>query len=665
MKNPAKTDGNRSAGLVKRDNQNITHQNEWRNTENERILLGCYAQNAPVGPDIGEALFSSAINRTIFKVIAELRSAGHIVDLTIMCSELGRLKKLDYCGGCDAIAELTNGAMPSNVSYYEERLIESFNLRRLHETACRTKEAIENGATPEEIQDNLYVGSRKTKKPIKTNTDNRKIIMISEIKELHIMSQLTWEGIVKAGRPVYQTDGIPERVKKTEYGAKIEPLTQDSLRHEASQSNCYLKTKSVAEDKTYFVEVPPPVDVIKDALASTNIPLPTIKGIISHPTIAENGKIVCRAGYNPDTCLYIDTNEEILRSVENIPAAPTASEISEAVGLIDEVITDFPFIGSADRAGYFSMMLTMLCLPIIRGSIPIFIIQAPAPGTGKSLLAESSVKIVTGRSPAPTPWAENEEELKKSIHSLLLSGSEYIFIDNVNTKIKSGTLAAVITSRQLNSRVLGFSKMASVPCNAVIILTANNPDLSREIARRCVPIGLASNFENPSERSGFKHPDLDQFIMENRQGLLRAGLTMARAWFADECDTTGVKVLASFENWSKTIGGMLKSCGINGFLENTGEFFSLADGEAENITAFVKAWYNEKGHFPVLVKDILLLAKEHGLVNEKYPENSQKKALGHFLRRKQDIVFAGIKITRSGLSAGNMTWKAVKVEEVS
>jgi len=514
------------------------------------------------------------------------------------------------------------------------------------------------GANEKEVSHSLPHSADTVKK--------RSNIYVSATPELHILSRKTWEGIVAAGRPVYQTeDGLPVRVRNTEAGAGIETLTQDSLRHEASHSNRYLKSKPGDDGNVSHVEVLPPVPAMKDALASAEMPLPVIAGIIKHPTIAGNGKIINYAGYNPENRLYIDADEKTLKAAENIPAAPAALEISEAVRIFDDVIADFPFVGAADRAGFFAMCLTMLARPIIEGLVPAFLIKAPTPGTGKSLLAASGIRIAVGRAPAPTPWVDNEEEIKKSIFSLLLSGGEYIFIDNVTAKLTSATLAALLTSGQLNARILGFSRMATAKCGATIIITANNPELSREIARRCVPIGLASNFENPSERTGFNHSDLSRFVDENRPGLIRAGLTMARAWFADECDSSGVKTLASFEGWSRTVGGILKSCGIGGFLENTEDFFTTAEGDAESITAFVRAWYGKEGHFPVLVRDILPLAVEHGLVNDKNTEASQKKSLGQLLRRKQDMVFSGIKITRCALSAGNLTWKteAVSPEE--
>jgi hypothetical protein len=495
-------------------------------------------------------------------------------------------------------------------------------------------------------------------------TDNRKKIILSETPDLHDQSRLTLEAIASFGREVYKMDRSLVRVvtNENENKKKIELLTRDSLRHEASHAVRYAARKSKGDGTScYSIKKYPPLDIIKDALASAEIPLPVINGILSHPTISENGKMIHKPGYNSDIKFYIDADAEILKAAENVPVTPTAEEVAEAVKAIDEVIINFPFKSAADRAGYFAMLLTLMFLPLINGSIPLFLIRAPTPGTGKTLLGETGIKIVTGRPAATTPEMENEEELKKTLHSLLLSGAEYIFIDNVTTKIKSGTLAAMITSRRFNCRILGSSTMASVPCNAPLIFTANNPDLSRENARRCVPIEVACDFENPAERTGFKHPDLNQYITDNRPALIRACLIMARAWFADECGASGVKILPSFENWSRTIGGILKSCGVKGFLENTKDFFSTADGDAENITAFVHAWNEEKGEYPVFANEILHLAGKYGLVDERKPEGSQSRSLGKLLNRKQDMVFSGIKITRGSLSNGITTWKTTKI----
>jgi len=133
---------------------------------------------------------------------------------------------------------------------------------------------------------------------------------------------------------------------------------------------------------------------------------------------------------------------------------------------------------------------------------------------------------------------------------------------------------------------------------------------------------------------------------------------MVRAWFSDECDASGVKILPSFENWSRTIGGILKSCGVKGFLENIGDFFSTADGDAENVGAFIQAWYTEKGSYPVTAKDVLPIAKDFGLISDSlHGEGSQAKSLGRILKRKRDIVFSGLKITRCSQIKGIQSWK--------
>ena len=487
-------------------------------------------------------------------------------------------------------------------------------------------------------------------------------IIISNIPELYNQSGAVLKALTKSKREVYQIEGVISRIRHIESGARIEPLTQDGLRYEISQSVCCLKRKTYADGREVLFEVDPPMGVVRDALASAEIPLPPIAGIVSHPLISENGKIIYCAGYNPDTLFYVAAPEEILKAARGVPIAPNVAEVSEAVALIGEVAIDIPFATEADRANYFAAFLTMLNRPLIKGPTPIILIESSTQGTGKTLTGESIIKINTGRPAVPTAWSSDEEELKKTIHSMLISGNEYIFIDNVNGKIGSGTLASVVTSGSLNSRILGFSKMVSAPCNAIIIITANNPDVSREIARRCVPIKLVTDLENPAERTGFKHPDLDSFIMENRAELIKAGLVMIRAWFANECDTSGVKVLGSFEAWSRTIGGILKSCGIKGFLENTADFFSLSDGDAENWGAFLGAWYKEHTNSPVMVRDILPLAREYGLVDEKRPEGSQKKSLGRVMLKKRDVVFGGIKVTRASFRSGNLTWKAIKTE---
>ena len=73
-----------------------------------------------------------------------------------------------------------------------------------------------------------------------------------------------------------------------------------------------------------------------------------------------------------------------------VPKEPTDDEVEQAKNLLlDEYLVDFPFEGDADRANALAYLLT----PFIRemvGLVPMLILDAPTPGTGKGLLLSAS-----------------------------------------------------------------------------------------------------------------------------------------------------------------------------------------------------------------------------------------------------------------------------------
>jgi hypothetical protein len=230
------------------------------------------------------------------------------------------------------------------------------------------------------------------------------------------------------------------------------------------------------------------------------------------------------------------------------------------------------------------------------------LVKAPVAGTGKSLLAKILLLIITGRRPALSTLPESEEELSKVLLSVIMEGGEYFVLDNVNRRINSGTLAAVITSGVLRGRILGKSEMITVPARTPVILTANNPDLSRDMARRCVTIDLSIDLENPAGRNNFKHPDLENYVLENRGRILTAAFTLARAWH-NAGKPEGKATLGSFETWSRIIGGILTNAGISGFLSNAESFFRSRILTARiSVGLWMRGIRNTgKARFPLLI----------------------------------------------------------------
>ena len=159
-----------------------------------------------------------------------------------------------------------------------------------------------------------------------------------------------------------------------------------------------------------------------------------------------------------------------------------------------------------------------------------------------------------------------------------------ILLDNINTaggrKLDSPALASVLTATTWTDRILKETQMTDLPNKALWFLTANNPQMSRELARRSVRIRLVPAEEQPWLRTAFKYPDLKGWARTNRGRLIWAALILARAWQVGRL--RGKQRLGSYESWSEVIGGILDvNQGIDGFLEKLEDVYREANSDTE------------------------------------------------------------------------------------
>src|SRR5262249_47672497 len=143
-------------------------------------------------------------------------------------------------------------------------------------------------------------------------------------------------------------------------------------------------------------------------------------------------------------------------------------------------------------------------------------------------------------------------------------------------------------------RIIGTSNVVSAPVQCLWMATGNNPILAEDIARRTVRIRLDTQTERPYERAGFRHPNLMEWVADNRPTLIWAALVLIRAWIAEACPA-GAANLGMFESWSRVMGGILEVTGIPGFLANRKATFLEDDPEGVALKSFVEVWWHNFG----------------------------------------------------------------------
>lgn len=91
------------------------------------------------------------------------------------------------------------------------------------------------------------------------------------------------------------------------------------------------------------------------------------------------------------------------------PTDPVKEDVAAAVEILFEPFDDFPFVADVDRSVAVSAILTSLLRPQLPAA-PLHGINATAPGTGMTLLANVVGMIATGR-PVPATAMGKERRI--------------------------------------------------------------------------------------------------------------------------------------------------------------------------------------------------------------------------------------------------------------
>lgn len=383
----------------------------------------------------------------------------------------------------------------------------------------------------------------------------------------------------------------------------IRALSRAAVRGHLARSADYYRLKGEHEVAAF-----PPMDLVDDLMALGSWPLPPLEAVTESPTLRPDGSLLSQPGYDRATRLFYRPQEGF--ALAHVPDHPTAQDVQAALALLNEALGDFPFDSEASYANALATLLTPAVRPIIDGNVPLAGMDAPTAGTGKTLLASVISTVTTGSLPAVMSECSSEEEWAKVITSQVMRGAGVIIIDNIEGELKSGQLAAAMTSRVWSARALGRNEMIELPQRAVWMATGNNIRFAGDLARRSFWIRLDPKVARPWQRTGFKHPALIPWVLEHRPDVLAALLTLARAWFAAGQPAPSVKPLGSFEEWTRIVGGILEYAGVRGFLGNLEEMYEMADGDTQAWEAFLAAWHQDYGERAVTVAEVAKRLKD-------------------------------------------------------
>lgn len=487
-------------------------------------------------------------------------------------------------------------------------------------------------------------------------------VIVCNKKHLRLITDEALEAIGQANSSptIFQMGGQLVRIRTRNPDPEIEILTQDAARGCLARCANWVNAYAQADGAVKCVPVPPPLEIVRDILSLAHWPaslVPHLTAVVRSPAFMRDGELICTPGFHAKHGIYYSPDRDLV--IPPVSATPTKDEVEEAKRLIfEDLVPDFPFVDDkgASKAHYVAMILAPFVRDMIGGPTPQFVVDAAKEGTGKTILAGAAITIFTGLPAATMAISKYDEETRKAITATVIAGATHLLFDNVSGLVESGVLANALTSPVWSDRILGESRLIRLPIRWLCILTGNNVQLSRELARRTLLIRLEPNSEKPWERKpeSFRHYPLTEWVTQNRGRLIWSALTFIQNWIA-QGKKPGPKTLGSFEDFSRIIGGILQAANIGGFLGNVTDFFDRADDTEDEWRAFVPVWWNEFRNDAKVSKELLRLARTQKMLPsviaktaDKKELASQNKSFGRLLPQKIGACYSGFKILDAG-----------------
>jgi hypothetical protein len=330
--------------------------------------------------------------------------------------------------------------------------------------------------------------------------------------------------------------------------------------------------------------------------------------------------------------------------------------VTDHAALWEEVLCDFPF---KDKNALYSMVccaLTLIMRPRINGPVPAFMIRATQERTGKTKLVTEFLSAIYGREISNLAIGDDDAELDKRLAARNLSCHTVTAFDNIRGKLDSSVLCAYLTSTYYSARILGQSKNVEFPVKSITVLTANNPSMTGEVAKRMVQIQLESKVDHPEARTDFKHPNLRAYLAEMRPRLLGSLLAIA------EMEGPAF-IQGGYEEWGRLAGGAMAAAGMPLSQELFAEMSAESDDTTSDIRVLIDRWAESYGTQALSVDEVLAQVKGLGImprIQDAPTERAQMIRMGFALRDINGRVFGAWKVTCEGMGSRRI-WRLARV----
>ena len=391
---------------------------------------------------------------------------------------------------------------------------------------------------------------------------------------------------------------------------------------------------------------------------------PKLSGIITAPTMSADGRLIDTPGYDDlSKLLYVaDPSDEPIK----IPNRPSQEQIASAVSVLMAPFEDFPMDGTESRSALFAALLTA---PVRSGlpTSPCFAFDAPTQGSGKTKLALCIGALATGRVEPLLPPPNDDDETRKKLATEILSAKQVVIFDNIERQLSSPVLAAFLTSPSWSDRILGSNAKVEGENRILVAITGNNLCVVGDLVRRTLTIRIDPKIEASEVwRREFPFDPLDH-VINNRQKLVTAALTILQGFVQAGMPKGGVGNLASFEQWDK----LIRQCVIWVSDQGYGKFCdpikrltesAINDPDHLKLRALLNAWHQNFGEEGMTVKQLIESIDMRPLITEVSADRSgypDSRVFAGYLRKRLERIIDGLKLIRENGRANTSRWRVV------
>lgn len=459
----------------------------------------------------------------------------------------------------------------------------------------------------------------------------------------------------------YQSGGLIVSVctDPTSGDPKIVPTSAPALTLELSVAATWEKCDGRAKE---WARCDPPTKytaILYDAQKFRHL-LP-LAGVVRQPYFREtDGVLITEPGYEPTSQRFgvFDAHQFVMPD-------PTPEAARAALGLLEDLLTEFHFVAPTDKAAALAAIFTAVVRPTLAHA-PGFHVKAPMPGSGKTYLCELIGAFAGPGGNAKVSYPTTSEEATKVILSLLLTSPAVIEFDDMDTDwIPHGTIKRMLTAEHITDRILGVSKIATVSTRTLFLGSGNNVGPVRDLLRRVLTIHIDPRCATPATMT-YNGLPVDK-VYKQRGVYVAAVLCIIQAWRKAGSPRAEVDSIVTFGGpWSDYCRQPLMWLGhpdpATALLEQVRH-----DPDGDALGVLMTEWHAVFGSMPTTVRKAvevagmqadLLDALREFPVEEKGAINRSK--LGWVLKKNANRIVNGFELQQATAN-GRTAWRVVAV----